>query len=92
LVGDRKSGTGRHALEAVVLFRFFCFSAEGIWCMTIVTVKQLAEAVQVGPPTIRRWVKEDLIPVIRPTSRTLRFHLEAVMEALKAPSTKEPAE
>ncbi len=55
----------------------------------ILTVDQLAERMQVRRRTILGWVKNGMIPVIRPTPKVLRFDPDAVIQALTIPSNVE---
>ena len=48
----------------------------------LLTARDLAQQLQVKETTVRRWVKEERIPVIRLTSRVLRFRESDVMAAL----------
>lgn len=48
----------------------------------ILTADQLAARLQVGRRTILKWVKDGIIPVIRPSSKVLRFDAGAVAQAL----------
>ena len=49
------------------------------------TAKQLAEVLQVSESTIRRLAHKRRIPSVRLTPRIIRFHLDAVREALEVP-------
>ena len=49
------------------------------------TAKQLAQVLQVSESTIRRLAAKRRIPSVRLTSRIIRFHLDAVREALDVP-------
>lgn len=51
----------------------------------LVTVADVAKRFGVHAETVRRWVREDMIPYYRPSSHTLRFDLRAVEEALNSP-------
>jgi len=46
------------------------------------TAKQLAEILQVSESTVRRLAQKRRIPSVRLTARIIRFHLDAVREAL----------
>ena len=48
----------------------------------IVTVKELAERLNLKPETIRTWARQGLIPSLRPTAKTLRFDLEDVIRGM----------
>ncbi len=58
----------------------------------VLTVDQLADRLQVQRRTILGWVKADIIPVIRPSPKVLRFDPDAVVEALTIPSKVEAAQ
>lgn len=49
------------------------------------TARQLAEILQVSETTIRRLARKRRIPSVRLTPRIVRFHLDAVREALDVP-------
>src|SRR5436305_2405376 len=49
------------------------------------TAKQLAEVLQVSESTVRRLAAKRRIPSVRLTPRIIRFHLDAVREALEVP-------
>ena len=49
------------------------------------TAKQIAEFLQVSESTVRRLAAKRRIPSVRLTSRIIRFHLDAVREALEVP-------
>ena len=49
------------------------------------TAKQLAEILQVSESTVRRLAARRRIPSVRLTPRIIRFHLDAVREALDVP-------
>src|SRR3989440_12714529 len=49
------------------------------------TAKQLAEILQVSESTVRRLAQKRRIPSVRLTPRIIRFHLDAVREALDVP-------
>ena len=46
------------------------------------TARQLAEILQVSETTVRRLAQKRRIPCVRLSPRIIRFHLEAVREAL----------
>lgn len=48
----------------------------------LVAVGVVADAIGIGPATVRRWAREGRIPSIRLSTRTLRFDLAEVMAAL----------
>lgn len=52
------------------------------------TAKQLAQVLQVSESTIRRLAAKRRIPSVRLTSRIIRFHLDAVREALDVPKNR----
>ena len=54
----------------------------------LVNVFSVAKRFNVHVDTARRWAREGRIPSIRPTSRTLRFNLEAVEKALSRPALR----
>jgi excisionase family DNA binding protein len=49
------------------------------------TAKQLAKFLQVSESTVRRLAAKRRIPSVRLTPRIIRFHLDAVREALEVP-------
>jgi excisionase family DNA binding protein len=49
------------------------------------TAKQLAGYLQVSESTVRRLAAKRRIPSVRLTPRIIRFHLDAVREALEVP-------
>lgn len=49
------------------------------------TAKQIAEFLQVSESTVRRLAHKRRIPSVRLTPRIIRFHLDAVREALDVP-------
>jgi excisionase family DNA binding protein len=49
------------------------------------TAKQLAEILQVSESTVRRLARRRRIPSVRLTPHIIRFHLDAVREALDVP-------
>ena len=49
------------------------------------TAKQLAEILQVSETTVRRLARRRRIPSVRLTPHIIRFHLDAVREALEVP-------
>jgi excisionase family DNA binding protein len=49
------------------------------------TAKQLAAILQVSESTVRRLAARRRIPSVRLTPRIIRFHLDAVREALEVP-------
>ena len=52
------------------------------------TARQLAEVLQVSESTVRRLAQKRRIPSVRLTPRLLRFHLDAVREALEVPRVR----
>lgn len=54
------------------------------------TAKQLAEILQVSETTVRRLAQRRRIPSVRLTPRIIRFHLDAVREALDVPRVSAP--
>ena len=49
------------------------------------TARQLAEILQVSESTVYRLAQKRRIPSVRLTPRIIRFHLDAVREALDVP-------
>ena len=49
------------------------------------TARQLAQHLQVSESTVRRLAAKRRIPSVRLTPRIIRFHLDAVREALEVP-------
>ncbi len=49
------------------------------------TARQLAQILQVSESTVRRLARKRRIPSVRLTPRIVRFHLDAVREALDVP-------
>jgi len=54
------------------------------------SAKQLAEVLQVSESTVRRLAARRRIPSVRLTPRLIRFHLDAVREALDVPRISSP--
>jgi excisionase family DNA binding protein len=54
------------------------------------TAKQLAEILQVSETTVRRLAQRRRIPSVRLTPRIIRFHLDAVRDALDVPRVSTP--
>ena len=54
------------------------------------TAKQLAEILQVSESTVRRLAQKRRIPSVRLTPRLIRFHLDAVRDALEVPRVRVP--
>jgi excisionase family DNA binding protein len=54
------------------------------------TARQLAEILQVSETTVRRMAQKRRIPSVRLTPRIIRFHLDAVREALDVPRVSSP--
>jgi excisionase family DNA binding protein len=54
------------------------------------TAKELAEVLQVSESTVRRLAQKRRIPSVRLTPRIIRFHLDAVREALDVPRVSAP--
>jgi excisionase family DNA binding protein len=52
------------------------------------TARQLAAVLQVSESTVRRMARKRRIPSVRLTPRIIRFHLDAVREALDVPRSK----
>jgi len=52
------------------------------------TARQLAEVLQVSESTVRRLAQKRHIPSVRLTPRLIRFHLDAVREALEVPRVR----
>jgi excisionase family DNA binding protein len=52
------------------------------------TARQLAEILQVSESTVRRLAQKRRIPSVRLTPRLIRFHLDAVREALDVPRVR----
>jgi len=52
------------------------------------TARQLAKVLQVSESTVRRLARKRRIPSVRVTPRILRFHLDAVREALEVPRSR----
>jgi excisionase family DNA binding protein len=49
----------------------------------LLTPAELAERLHVSPDTLRRWARRGRIPVIRASTKVLRFDLDAVLAALR---------
>ncbi|MEA2206191.1 MAG: Helix-turn-helix domain [Blastocatellia bacterium] len=56
------------------------------------TARQLAEVLQVSESTVRRLAQKRRIPSVRLTPRLIRFHLDAVREALEVPRVRVPSD
>ncbi len=54
------------------------------------TARQLADVLQVSESTVRRLAAKRRIPSVRLTPRIIRFHLDAVREALDVPRASSP--
>ena len=54
------------------------------------TTKQLAEVLQVCESTVRRLASKRRIPSVHLTPHIIRFHLDAVREALDVPRVSSP--
>jgi excisionase family DNA binding protein len=54
------------------------------------TARQLAEILQVSESTVRRLAQRRRIPSVRLTPRIIRFHLDAVRDALDVPRVSTP--
>ena len=52
------------------------------------TARQLAAVLQVSESTVRRLAQKGRIPAIRITPHLIRFHLQAVREALDGKRTR----
>ncbi len=52
------------------------------------TARQLAGVLQVSESTVRRLARKRRIPSVRVTPRIIRFHLDAVREALDVPRSR----
>jgi excisionase family DNA binding protein len=52
------------------------------------TARQLARVLQVSESTVRRLARKRRIPSVRVTPRIVRFHLDAVREALDVPRSR----
>ena len=52
------------------------------------TARQLADVLQVSESTVRRLARKRRIPSVRLTPRIIRFHLDAVREALHVPRSR----
>ena len=52
------------------------------------TARQLAKVLQVSESTVRRLARKRRIPSVRITPHIIRFHLDAVREALDVPRSK----
>lgn len=56
------------------------------------TARQLAEVLQVSESTVRRLAQKRRIPSVRLTPRLIRFHLDAVRDALEVRRVHVPAD
>jgi excisionase family DNA binding protein len=56
------------------------------------TARQLAEVLQVSESTVRRLAQKRRIPSVRLTPRLIRFHLDAVRDALEVPRVRVPTD
>jgi len=52
------------------------------------TARQLAKILQVSESTVRRLARNRRIPSVRVTPHIIRFHLDAVREALDVPRSR----
>jgi excisionase family DNA binding protein len=48
------------------------------------TTEEVASALRVQASTVRAWVREGRIPVIRPGGKLMRFRIEDVIRAIEA--------
>lgn len=55
---------------------------------SLLTPEQMAEELDVGVQTILRWARENRIPSVRITPRTIRFDRPMVLDALKRRACK----
>jgi excisionase family DNA binding protein len=55
----------------------------------LLTKKQLADELQVSTRTIENMMRQRIIPFIRATKRSVRFHLPRVLAALEKRETRE---
>ena len=55
------------------------------------TARQLAKVLQVSESTVRRLARQRRIPSVRVTPHIIRFHLDAVREALDVPRVSRPS-
>ena len=56
------------------------------------TARQLAEILQVSESTVRRLAQKRRIPFVRLTPKLIRFHLDAVRDALEVPRVRVPTD
>lgn len=52
------------------------------------TTRQIAKVLQVSESTVRRLARQRRIPSVRVTPHIIRFHLDAVREALDVPRSR----
>jgi len=86
------------AHQSEVSLSRFCSNDIGLWTLDSImsdreeflTAKQLAEILQVSESTVRRLAQKRRIPSVRLTPRIIRFHLDAVREALDVPRVSSP--
>lgn len=64
-------------------------AAESDQTATLLTKKQLAIELQVSTRTIENMMRQRIIPFIRATKRSVRFHLPRVLAALEKRETRE---
>jgi excisionase family DNA binding protein len=48
----------------------------------LLKLQELAARLRISPATVRRWMNEGIIPAIRLTPRTIRFDVDAVVDAI----------
>ena len=58
----------------------------------IVTADELADILAVSPATVVRWARAGAIPELRPTRRTRRFDVAAVLAALRGQQQRQAGE
>ncbi len=51
----------------------------------------VASALNVRPATVTRWARESRIPSVRPSRKTVRFNLEAVLQSVALEAKGKPA-
>lgn len=49
----------------------------------LVTAEEIAERVRVQPDTVKGWGRRGIIPAVRISRQTVRFDLDAVLQALR---------
>jgi len=84
-----------YALSIILCFMFGRPNAVALGCVKameereeFLTARQLSKVLQVSESTVRRLARKRRIPSVRITPHIIRFHLDAVREALDVPRSR----